>query len=151
MEQTSRSFISDSRAVDAVRFLQYYLDELLIAPGDETSGLVELSIIYFNEDDRFNAGSILGVLTFGIATLLGVPYSTAVTDVEIEASFYDANDHLTSVYRGVGRGKKLRTVFSESRRKAHHKALRNALEDLNTHIMGDSIFIADQTLRQAQP
>ena len=33
MEQTSYSFISDAKVVDAVRFLEFYAEEQLIAPG----------------------------------------------------------------------------------------------------------------------
>jgi len=151
MEQTSRSFITDNRAVDAVRFLEYYMKDQLIAPGEPVSGLVEMSVIYFHEDSRYNAGSVLGVLTFGLGTLLGIPYATTVTDVEIEASFYDADDQLVAVHRGVGKGRKTQSMFSHSNRKAHQKALINALEELNTHIMGDSIFIAEQAVIHVQP
>jgi hypothetical protein len=142
VEQTSMSYMPDVKAVDAVRFLEYYMKQQLVMPGDETMGLVEMSIIYFQEKDCFNAGSLLGVLTFGIGTLLGIPYSTTVTDVEIEASFYNADERLISVHRGVGRSKKWQTVFNNSTREAHQKALRKALGELNDAIMEDSLLMA---------
>ncbi len=78
MEQTSRSFITDNRVVDAVRFLEYYM-----------------------------------------------------------------SDQLLGVYRGVGRGNKAEGMFrSGTARITHQKAMRNALEDLNAKIMGDSILLA---------
>ena len=140
MEQTSVSFISDAKVVDAMRFLEYYLEEQLIAPGNPTGDLVEMSIIYYHENNRFNIGSVFGILTLGIGTLCGIPYATAVTDVEIKASFFNKEDQLISKHRGVGRGKKQQTIYSITTRKAHQKALKNALEDLNAQIMGDSIL-----------
>lgn len=140
MEQTSMSFISDAKVLDAMRFLEYYMNEQLIAPGDPTGDLVEMSIIYYHENNRFNIGSVLGILTLGIGTLCGIPYATAVTNVEIEASFFNEEDQLISNHRGVGRGKKQQTIYNITTRKAHQKALKEALENLNTHIMGDSIL-----------
>ncbi|MCK5136725.1 MAG: hypothetical protein KAR19_13125 [Bacteroidales bacterium] len=93
-----------------------------------------------HESNRFNVGSVLGILTLGIGTLCGIPFATAVTDVEIEASFFNGEDQLISNHRGVGRGKKQQTIYNISTRKAHQKALIKALEDLNTQIMGDSIL-----------
>lgn len=138
LEQTSTSFVSDVKAMDAVRFLEFYLEDQLIAPGDGSSGLVELSIIYHHEYGRFNAGSLIGVLTFGIATLFGVPYATTIIDLETEATFFDPNEYLIATHRGVGRAKKLQSLYSMSTRKAHQRALKNSLEDLNTKVMNDS-------------
>jgi hypothetical protein len=137
VEQTSTSFISDVQVLDAVRFLEFYLEDQLIAPGDGSGGLVELSIIYHHEHTRINVGSVIGILTFGIATLLGVPYGTTIIDLETEAIFYDREDYQRATHRGVGRGKKLQSLYSMSTRRAHQRALKNSLENLNTSIMND--------------
>ncbi len=141
VEQTSTSFISDVQVLDAVRFLEFYLEDQLIAPGDGSSGLVELSIIYHHEHGRINIGSAIGILTFGFATLLGVPYATTIIDLETEALFYDPEDYLRASHRGIGRGKKLQSLYSMSTRKAHQRALKNSLEDLNTKVMNDSSLV----------
>lgn len=140
MEQTSMSFISDVKVVDAVRFLEFYMVEQLVAPGDESHGLVNMSIIYYNEHSRMNVGSVLGILTIGLGTLLGIPFATVLVDVETEASIYDDQDSHLVTHRGVGRGKKLQSLYSFSTRKAHQRALRNSLDDLNTHIMADPVI-----------
>lgn len=140
MEQTSMSFISDAKVVDAVRFLEFYMEEQLVVPGDKTSGMVEMSIIYFHEHSRFNVGSVVAILTFGMGTLFGIPYATTVVDVETEASFYSEKNYLITAHRGVGKGKKLQTLYSSSTRKAHQRALKKSLEDLNFQIMGDSVL-----------
>jgi len=145
VEQTSTSFISDVQVLDAVRFLEFYLEDQLLAPGDGSGGLVELSIIYHHEHYRMNAGSVFGILTFGFATLLGVPYATTVIDLETEALFYDREDYLRATHRGVGRAKKLQSLYSMSTRKAHQRALKNSLENLNANIM------SDPTLAKALP
>lgn len=141
MEQVSTTFISDIKALDAVRFLEFYLEDQLIAPGDGSSGLVELSIIYHHEQNRFNVGSLIGILSFGIGSLLGIPYATAIIDIETEASFFDAGDYPIATHRGVGRAKKLQTLYSMSTRKAHQRALKYSLEDLNTKVMNDTLLI----------
>jgi hypothetical protein len=140
MEQVSTTFISDVQVLDAVRLLEFYLEDQLIAPGDGSAGLVELSIIYHHEHSRFNAGSLIGILTFGIGSLLGIPYATAIIDVETEASFFDPGDYPITTHRGVGRAKKLQSLYSMSTRKAHQKALKNSLEDLNTKVMNDPLL-----------
>jgi hypothetical protein len=138
MEQTSTTHISDVKAVDAVRILEYYIEDQLLDHNTPTDGLVEMSVVYFDEDTRWNIGSGLGILTFGVALLMGVPYSTAVVDVEVEASFYDSADILLETHRGVGRGKRLLTMYSHSgNRKAHQKALKKAIQDLNEKILQD--------------
>jgi hypothetical protein len=138
MQHTSTSYVSDVNVVDAVRFLEYYLDEQLIAPGDESAGIVEMSVIYYHRDSRLNAGTLLGVLTFGFGFLFGLPTSTTVVDVETKAAFFDPDDHLITVQRGMGRGKKLDTMYnSSSPRKAHQRALKKAIEDLNVRIKND--------------
>ena len=134
MQQTSMSYISDARVVDAVRFLEFYMDEHLVAPGDESSGLMEMSIIYYHEYERINAGSILGYLTFGLGFIFGIPRETVVVDVETKASFYD---RLVAIHRGVGQGKKLQTIYNTNTRRVHQRALRNAIKRLNTNIMND--------------
>lgn len=140
MEQTSMSFISDAKVVDAVRFLEFYMEEQLITPGDESNGFVNMSIIYYHEHSRMNVGSVLGILTIGLGTLLGIPFSTVLVDVETEASIYDNHNTHLATYRGVGRGKKLQSLYSFSTRKAHQRALRHSLDDLNTNIMSDPVI-----------
>ena len=138
LEQTSITHISDVKAVDAVRFLEFYMENQLLDRGTPSSGLLEMSVVYFEQDTRWNPGSALGVLTFGIAMLLGVPHSTAVVDVEVEASFYDGTRTLMASHRGVGKGKRLVTIYSSSgNRKAHQKALKKALQNLNSEILLD--------------
>ncbi|MCK4749545.1 MAG: hypothetical protein KAT15_20970 [Bacteroidales bacterium] len=137
MEQTSMTFISDAKVVDAIRFLEFYLEDHLLAPGDDPSGLVEMSIIYYHEYFRINVGTVLGVLTFGLGTLFGIPFATSITDVEVEASFFNEEEYLIGTHRGVGRGKKLQTLYNMSTRKAHQRAIKEALDNLNTSIMTD--------------
>jgi hypothetical protein len=137
MEQVSTTFISDVKALDAVRFLEYYLEDQLLAPGDGSAGLVELSIIYQHEHSRFNAGSLIGILTFGIGTLLGIPYATTIIDVEAEATFFNSGEILIATHRGVGRAKKLQTLYNMSTRKVHQRALKQSIEHLNNQIMSD--------------
>ncbi len=137
MEQTSYSYISDAKVVDAIRFLEFYLEEQLLLPGEEAEGKVEMSIIYFNEHSRFSVGSLIGILTIGIGTLCGVPYATNVTDVEVQASFFDLYNKATGVHRGVGRGKQAMSIYALSARKANQRALRKALDDLNSKVMDD--------------
>jgi len=139
MAQTSSTMISDVKAVDAIRFLEFYMQEQLVSPGDETRGAVEMSIVYFNVKHRVNLGTVLNVLTLGIGGLLGIPYSTAITDVEVEATFFDDQDTFITTHRGVGRAKMLETLYnlSSSGRIPHQKAMRKALNDLNGKIMTD--------------
>jgi hypothetical protein len=137
MEQTSMSFISDAKVVDAVRFLEFYMNEQLLNPGLHKSGSVEMSIIYYHEHSRFNLGSAIGILTFGIGSLLGVPYATAVIDVEVEAEFKNEFLFHIATHRGVGRAKKMMSLYSMSTRKAHQRALRKSIADLNAKIMAD--------------
>lgn len=146
MAQTSMSYISDAKVVDAVRFLEFYMEEQLVAPGDESNGRVEMSIIYYHEHTRMNAGTFLGVLTIGLGTLFGIPYATAIVDVEAQASFYNQQQHPIAAHRGVGRGKKLQSLYSMSTRNAHQRALRKALTELNTRVMADPKLIALHSL-----
>jgi hypothetical protein len=142
MEQTSSTFVSDINAIDAIRFLKFYMEEQLVAPGDQTSGSVEMSIIYYNKRSRVNLGTALNVLTLGLGTFLGIPFSTGITDVEVEASFFDASNQYIVSHRGVGQSKKLESLYniSSASRVPHQKALKRALEDLNEHIMADPLI-----------
>jgi len=117
--QTSYSFISDTKVMDAVRFLEFYMEEELLDPGTDKSGKVEMSIIYFEERSRFNAGSAFAILTIGISALCGAPIATNVTDLEIEASFSDLKNHSIAVHRAVGRGKKSVSIYTMTTRKSH--------------------------------
>lgn len=137
MEQTSYSYISDTKVMDAVRFLEFYVEDELLDPGNEKTGKVEMSIIYFEERSRFSAGSFFAILTIGISALCGAPIATNVTDLEIQASFSDLGNRNIAVHRGVGRGKKAVSIYTITSRKSHQKALRNALENLNTEVMSD--------------
>ena len=137
MEQTSYSFISDTKVLDAVRFLEFYMKEQLLDPGEEKQGKVEMSIIYFDERSRFNIGSAFGILTIGISVLCGLPVATNVTDLELKASFYNEENKSMAVHRGVGRGKKAVSIYTITSRKSHQKALRNAIDNLNTEVMSD--------------
>jgi len=139
LEQTSFTSISDVKAVDAVRFLEFYAQDQLVTPGDETGGTVEMSIIYFNSRSRVNLGTPFTVLTLGLGALLGIPFSTGITDVEVQAIFYDENNQILTTQRGLGRSKVLETLYNMnySKRTQHQKAMRKALEDLNGKIMSD--------------
>ena len=140
MEQTSSTYISDVKAVDAIRFLDFYLQDQLIMPGEKSTGAVELSIIYYNSKSRANLGTAIDILTLGIGVFLGIPYATGITNVEVEAAFFDSNNLLISTHRGVGKAKKLENLYNmdSSQRIQHQKALRKALSDLNTRIMADT-------------
>ncbi len=139
MEQTSTTVISDVKTMDAIRFLEFYLQEQLLAQGEDTNGAIEMSIIYFNTRSRFNLGSALNVLTLGLGTLFGIPFSTGITDVEVEATFFDNSNEFLTIHRGVGRSKVLETLYNlnYSKRTQHQKALKKALHDLNGKIMAD--------------
>ncbi len=137
MEQTSYSFISDTKVLDAVRFLEFYMEEQLLYPGEDKTGTVEMSIIYFEEHSRFSVGSVFAILTIGISVLCGAPVATNVTDLEVEASFSDLGNQTIAVHRGVGRGKKAVSIYTITNRKSHQKAVLNALENLNTEVMSD--------------
>jgi hypothetical protein len=138
VEQTSTLFISDARMMDAVRFLETYMEEELIAPGLVPDGSCEMSIIYYDEYNRFNIGGVVAVLTFGIALMLGVPYETTVVDIEVEAEFKNQLQFHQATHRGTGRAKKMKTLYSSSTRKTHQKALRKAICNLNESILADS-------------
>jgi hypothetical protein len=140
MEQTSTTMISDVKAMDAVRFLEFYLHEQLVAPGKETSGAVEMSIIYYNSRSRANLGTVIDILTLGIGALLGIPYATGITNVEVEATFFDNSNQILKTHRGVGKAKVLESLYNmnNSKRNQHQKALKRALADLNERIMADT-------------
>jgi len=139
LEQTSVTSITDVKAVDAVHFLEFYTQEQLVAPGDETGGTVEMSIIYYNSRSRVNLGTPFTVLTLGLGALLGIPFSTGITDVEVQAIFFDENNQNLTTQRGLGRSKVLETLYNRdySIRMQHQKAMRKALDDLNGKIMSD--------------
>jgi len=143
MEQTSSMYISDIKAIDAFRFLKFYMEEQLVAPGELTQGSVEMSIVYYNVRHRVNLGSVLDVLTLGIGALLGIPYATAITDVEVEATFFDASNQLVTIHRGVGRAKMLESLYNigNAGRTPHQKAMRRALSDLNGKIISDPSLV----------
>jgi len=142
LEQTSTTMSSDVTAVDAVRFLEFYAKDQLLAPGDQRSGTVEMSIIYYQSRSRANLGTVLNVLTLGIGTFLGIPLVTGITDVEVEAIFYDDLNQILAIHRGVGRSKMPETLYNSnfSERTLNQKALRSALADLNMKIMGDQLL-----------
>ncbi len=151
VEQTSTSFISNVQVLDAVRFLEFYLEDQLFVSGDGSAGLIEMSIIYHHEHNRINLGSVIGILTFGFGTLLGIPFATTIIDLETEATFYNPEDYLVATHRGVGRGKKLQSLYSMSTRKAHQRALKNSLENLNTSIMKDPTLVKTSPIAGINP
>jgi len=139
LEQTSTTMISDVKAVDAVRLLEFYTKEQLVTPGDETGGSVEMSVIYYNSRSRVNLGTPITILSLGLGALLGIPFSTGITEVEVQATFFDDNNQILTTQRGLGRSKVLETLYNMnySKRTQHQKAMRQALEDLNGRIMSD--------------
>ena len=144
LEQTSSIYLSDVKVTDACRFLKFYMEEQLFAPGDLTRGTVEMSIIYYDKKSRVNAGTVFDILTLGIGVFLGVPFSTGVTDVEVEATFYNESNQVINVHRGIGRAKVLETLYNQdySERKQHQKALKKAISDLNEKIMADTELVS---------
>ncbi len=151
MEQTSSSYISNPLVVDAVRLMEFYMKEQLVTPGEPTAGSSEMSVIYYDESNRMNPGSAFAVLTFGLAALLGVPTHTSIADVEIEIRLFDQEEQLFSSQRGVGRGKKLVTLYSSGNagRKAHQEAMKKALEEVNRKILSDPQVTSLMTPRSA--
>ena len=137
VEHTSSMYISDVKVTDAYRFLKFYMEEQLLAPGEDTQGSVEMSIIYYHEKNRANLGTALNILTLGLGTLFGIPFATSITDIEVEATFFNDANSVIVIHRGIGRGKKLIGLYSLSTRLPHQRAVKNALEDLNTKIMAD--------------
>ncbi len=137
VEQTSSMYISDVKASDAFRFLKFYMEDQLVNPGIKTQGSVEMSVIYYHEKYRANLGSALNILTLGMGTLFGIPFATSITDVEIEASFYNIDNQYITSHRGIGRGKKWVGLYSLDTRLPHQRALKEALEILNMSIMAD--------------
>ena len=144
VEHTSSMYISDVKVTDAYRFLKFYMEEQLVAPGEETHGSVEMSIIYYNEKYRANVGTALNILTLGLGTLLGIPFATSVTDVEVEAIFFSEANSVIVIHRGIGRGKKLIGLYSMSTRLPHQRAVKYALEDLNTKIIADPRLVTEK-------
>jgi hypothetical protein len=141
VEQISSTYISDVKANDAYRFLKFYMEEQLVRPGIETQGAVEMSIIYFHEKYRVNLGTALNILTLGMGTLFGIPFATSITDVEVEANFYNQDKQFITTHRGVGRGKKWVGLYSLDTRLPHQRALKEALEEVNSQIMTDPLLV----------
>ena len=125
MEQTSTTMVSDVKAMDAIRFLEFYLKEQLMAPGNESSGALELSVIYFNTGGRANVGTAFTFLTLGIGAFLGFPLYTDISDVEVEATFFDEQNQILTIHRGVGRAKKLISLYNlnQTQRRLHQLSL----------------------------
>ena len=98
-----------------------------------------MSVIYYNSRSRANLGTLFTVLTLGLGALLGIPHSTGITDVEVQAIFYDDKNQILTTQRGLGRSKVLETLYNMnySRRTQHQKAMRKALDDLNGKIFSD--------------
>jgi hypothetical protein len=140
VEQTSSTYISDVKANDAFRFLKFYMEEQLVTQGEKMQGSVEMSIIYYHEKYRVNVGTALNILTLGIGTLFGIPFATSITDVEVEASFFNEKDQFITTHRGLGRGKKWVGLYSMDTRLPHQRALKEALAALNTNIMSDPLL-----------
>jgi hypothetical protein len=65
-----------------------------------------------------------------------------VVDVEVEAEFYNQFQFHITTHRGVGRAKKMLSLYSMSTRKAHQRALRKAIENMNAGIISDPDLIA---------
>jgi len=141
LEQTSSTYISDVKASDAFRFLKFYMEEALVSPGDDYQGSIEMSVIYYHEKYRVNLGTALNILTLGMGTLFGIPFATSVTDVELEANFYNQNKQYVTTHRGVGRGKKWVGLYSLDTRLPHQRALKEALDEVNTSIMTDPLLV----------
>jgi hypothetical protein len=141
LEQTSSTYISDVKASDAFRFLKFYMEEELVSPGDDYQGSIEMSVIYYHEKYRVNLGTALNILTLGMGTLFGIPFATSVTDVELEANFYNQNKQYVTTHRGVGRGKKWVGLYSLDTRLPHQRALKEALDEVNTSIMTDPLLV----------
>ncbi|MEZ5072631.1 MAG: hypothetical protein R2751_17145 [Bacteroidales bacterium] len=136
--QTSRAHLNDPQALDAYRLLDRYMQDQLMESGPDSRGSVEMKITYLQQKGRISPGSILAVVTFGIGPILGVPFAAVVTDVEIQADFFDENgDHL-STYRGVGHASRPEGFYSSNEhRQCHLNALKKALTDLNARIQTD--------------
>lgn len=144
LEQISSMYVSDVKVTDAYRFLKFYMEEQLISPGEDPQGSVVMSIIYYDSRSKVNAGTVIDILTLGIGAFLGIPMSTGVTDVEVEATFYDNSNQILSVLRGIGSAKVLETLYNEkySQRKQHQKALLKAIGNLNEKIMADPELVS---------
>lgn len=118
--------------IPALTFFLFCTSIIIIAQSS-----VEMSVIYFHEKGRVNVGTALNILTPGIGTLFGIPFATSITDVELEAFFFNNNKQFISVHRGVGRGKKWIGLYNLDTRLPHQRALKEAIGDLNTKIMSD--------------
>lgn len=137
VEQRASAYFTNTNAMDASNFLKYYtLDELISQEG-EKNGSMEISIIYYNQRHRFNVLGVIDVLTFGFGALLGIPYSTSITDLEAEAIFYDHSGQIICAHRGAGQSKRLESLYMQSNRNSHQRALKRSIEDLNNKIIVD--------------
>ncbi len=137
-EVVSTSYQNNEKLVDATRFLKHYLFVELLDYSEVKSGSVEMKVSYFEQNARASVGSAINILTLGFAVFFGCPTHRNVVDLEVEATFYDKNGKYISKYTGVGRASSAENLYNHTARKAHKKALANAITNLNSQIMADS-------------
>lgn len=140
-EVISTTYVNDERLIDASRYLKYYMFDQLLEYSDEKYGSVEITVSYYNKKDRISLGTIVTVATLGFSMFFGIPAADLIIDLEVEASFFDRNGQYISRYTGLGHAWQPESLYYQSIRKTHRKALLKALTDLNSQIMADTILM----------
>ena len=127
----------DRKISDTRKLFTRYLENDLLTPGKEPTGLIEMDLVYYNRTERFTAGSFLNVFSFGITALLGVPGKKDQTLVEVELGIFDRNGQLIKKYFAPGKKNTYHSLYARKidEREANLEALKKALEVINEMVM----------------
>lgn len=129
----------DRKINDARNLFLRYLENDLMATGDEPPGSIEIELLYYHYKVNFTPGSVLNVLTLGAGYLLGIPSMRKQTEVEIEIRILNNNQELIGTWHGKGKKNVYEGLYYRKldERESSLMAMKEALASVNEQIMSE--------------
>lgn len=73
--------------------------------GGEKCGTIVCRVAAINTDDNSFALSFLSIGTFGLLNLVGFPFASIATSIDIDVELFDINNELVAAYHSIGKSR----------------------------------------------
>ena len=139
---STSTIYKDKRVHDAITIFERDVTENITNPFGEKKGSITCRIVAGDQSmkDNWVWGTAFTLFTLN---LLGIPYYSSVTDIDVEVEIYSKNNDLIGKYTATGHSKVWVALYwgyneSSASRKSAYTALKMALNEMKLKIQDDN-------------
>jgi hypothetical protein len=138
------SYYQDRNASELEVYFARDVERNMTQNQGKNNGFISCTITAFEQPPLYNGGLMyLHLIGLGIPTLLGIPFTSAMTEIEVQVNIKNLKNEIIGTYIGYGKNRKTSGAYygyrpSQIQRITIIKAFEAAMRDVKAQISADT-------------